>query len=118
MLQGGASFLKIGKRNALAIAVCNCASFVRLNSEQEIQEVRIALGSVAPTPVRARQTEKALVGQVAGEDIFLKAGELASGEVTPITDVRSTAEYRKQVAGVLVKRTLLAAAEQASKRNR
>lgn len=118
MFQGGASFLKIGKRNALAISVCNCASFVLLDSERKIQEARIALGSVAPTPFRAKQTEKALLGQVAGEAVFVKAGEQASGEVVPITDVRSTAEYRKQVAGVLVRRTLLAAAEQASKRNR
>lgn len=118
MLQGGASFLKIGKRNALAISVCNCASFVLLDAERRIKEARIALGSVAPTPLRVRQTEKALLGQVAGEDVFVEAGERASDEVAPITDVRSTAEYRKQVAGVLVKRTLLAATEQAIKRNR
>jgi CO/xanthine dehydrogenase FAD-binding subunit len=114
MREGGASFLKIGKRNALAISVCNCASYVRLDPEQRIKEVRIALGSVGPTPLRARRAEKALLGQAAGEADFAAAGELAGEEVRPITDIRSTADYRKHVAGVLVMRTLLSAAKQAA----
>ncbi|WP_214658922.1 FAD binding domain-containing protein [Candidatus Formimonas warabiya] len=110
----GTKFLKIGKRNALAISVCNCASYVELDVENRIKAVKIALGSVAPTPVRVRRTEQFLLGRVPEEDLFSQAGEMAKDEVNPITDIRSTADYRKDVVAVLVKRTFREAVLQAN----
>lgn len=69
-------------------------------------EVRIALGAVAPTVVRAYEAEKILRGQKISQELIKTAAETASNNVNPITDFRSTAEYRTDMARVLVGRAL------------
>jgi carbon-monoxide dehydrogenase medium subunit len=68
------------------------------------------LGAVAPTPVRAKRAEAALEGQTLSEALAERVGAIAAEESRPISDVRSTAEYRRAMVGVMTKRALLNAA--------
>ena len=72
-------------------------------------EVRIALGAVAPTPIRAFKTEELLKGKTIDEPLLEKAGKSALTEVSPISDVRSSQEYREEIIKVLVRRAILQA---------
>ena len=72
-------------------------------------EVRIALGAVAPVPVRAFKTEELLKGKIIDEPLLEKAGESALTEVSPISDIRSSQEYREEIIKVLVRRAILQA---------
>ena len=96
----------------MAIAVVSAAVRLTLNEEGVIAEARIALGSVAPVPLRIEKAEEVLVGQTPGEELFIRAGQTASDETKPITDLRSTADYRKKMVAVLTRRALTAAWEQ------
>jgi carbon-monoxide dehydrogenase medium subunit len=96
------------------IAVVGAASWVKLNSAGDaIEQARIALGAVAPTPLFAKEASDWLSGQPATEATFIKAGELARKVAAPISDMRGPAEYRVHLVGVLVKRTLALAVERA-----
>ncbi len=80
---------------------------VRLEmSGNTCQSARIAMASVAPTIVRLKETEKLLVGAEITDQLLVAVAKSASSEVTPIDDVRSTAEYRRDVSGVMVKRII------------
>ncbi len=72
-------------------------------------EVRIALGAVAPIPVKAPKTEELLKGKTIDESLLEKAGESALSEVSPISDVRSSKEYRAEIVKVLIRRAILQA---------
>lgn len=72
-------------------------------------EVRIALGAVAPVPVRAFKTEELLKGKIMDEPLLEKAGKSALTEVSPISDIRSSQEYREEIIKVLVRRAILQA---------
>ena len=72
-------------------------------------EVRIALGAVAPVPIRAFKTEELLKGKTIDESLLEKAGKSALTEVSPISDVRSSQEYREEIIKVLVRRAILQA---------
>ena len=109
----GSAFIKIA-RVAMDLAKVNVA--VALRTEGSIVKwVRIALGAVAPTPIRAYKTEEFLVGKELNEETLKEAAEIVKTEVKPITDIRSTAEYRREVSGVIVKDALLRAYERISK---
>jgi len=100
----GAAFRRLA-RVSLDIAKINCAAYIEREGDR-IQLARIALGSVAPTPVRAPTIENALEGQKPSERLFQQAAELVSEDIAPIDDVRSTAEYRRQIASLLVREAL------------
>ena len=72
-------------------------------------EIKIALGAVAPVPVRAPKTEELLKGKTIHESLLEKAGESALTEVSPISDVRSSKEYRAEIVKVLIRRAILQA---------
>jgi carbon-monoxide dehydrogenase medium subunit len=92
----------------------NVAALVTLQSgDGVITDARIALGAVAPTPVRAFGAEEALIGEKPSEELFQKAGEIGVGLCSPITDHRGTMEYRCMMIEVLTKRALRLAVEQA-----
>ena len=87
-------FYKLGQREAMAIAVISIAvSYEFVNGK--FRNVRIALGAVAPTVIRAVKTEKLLNGSERSEMILKKAGKVASEECSPISDVRGSTEYRR-----------------------
>jgi CO/xanthine dehydrogenase FAD-binding subunit len=98
---GASVFIKAGKRNALAIAICNQAVYMETDGSK-ITEIRVAMGSVAPTAVRAYQTEAMLKGT---DKAALACGEFKAAlkesllkDICPIDDVRATKEYRQSVA--------------------
>jgi len=101
-------------RTAMDIAVVNCAIFLRLDSRGEvIKDVRIALGAVAPTPLRVQSAEEVLLGKKGdGEDIE-QAAERAVASTNPIDDVRASANYRREMVRVLTRRALVEALKQA-----
>ena len=72
--------------------------------------VRIVLGAVAPTPLRAKRAEATVEGQVLNESLAKNAGNIAAEEAKPISDVRSTADYRRAMVAAMTKRALLNAA--------
>jgi OHCU decarboxylase len=92
---------KVGARNAQAISKVCIAALGRVQNGV-VEDVRIALGSVAPIPLRLRATEQVLRGRSIDSDLLLSARETATSEVHPIDDIRSTARYRAAVAGNLV----------------
>ncbi|MCD6484168.1 MAG: xanthine dehydrogenase family protein subunit M [Candidatus Odinarchaeota archaeon] len=101
-----ASFEKLGKRNALVLAIVSAAASV-VREGDVIKDVRIALGSVAPTPLRVKKAEDVLKGKTPTTELIEKAAEVVMNEVKPISDVRASAEYRKDMARVLSRRVLL-----------
>ena len=90
-------YRKVGTRKAQAISKICLAATARM-SDQTVDLVRIALGSVAPVPLRCRKTENVLQGAVLDEDVIAKAKAELSREIVPIDDIRSTKDYRLQVS--------------------
>jgi xanthine dehydrogenase iron-sulfur cluster and FAD-binding subunit A len=98
----GSVFLK-ASRVAADIAKVNAAVVLTRDDDGgRIGDCRLVLGSVAPTPVRAKKAEALLSGKVFTPELVAEAAQVASQEVVPIDDVRSTAAYRREVARVLV----------------
>jgi carbon-monoxide dehydrogenase medium subunit len=108
------TFYKLGLRKADAISVVSLAVYVALESNGRISEARIALGSVAPTPIRAYDAEALLKGSEPAEALFEEAGKAAAAACNPISDVRATADYRREMVAVLVKRLLRESVKQIS----
>ena len=107
----GSAYLCRMLRRAMEIDIVNVGVWFLMDPGGKCQEVRIALGSVAPVPFRAQKAEAALVGQPLSEESFQQAAEVASGEASPIDDIRGSAEYRRQTVKVLVARALNRALE-------
>jgi len=91
----GSAFVKIS-RVAADLAKASVAA-VLVREGDRIVDCRLAFGSVGPTVLRARKAEAVLVGQTFGAELALEAGRVASEEISPIDDVRSTAWYRREV---------------------
>lgn len=108
----GTAFLKAG-RVSQDIALINAAAMVVMDGKI-CKTCRLAAGAVAPVPLRLKNTEKAVEGQEITPELLDKVKGLVEEEVSPITDVRSTAEYRRTMSGVLIKRAILQAVEGAS----
>lgn len=96
-------FRKVGTRRAQAISVVVLAVAWR-REHGHWRDVRVALGSVAPTPIRARATEAALEGAPPTAEVAAVAAATLAAEIAPIDDVRSSAEYRRTVAGRVLHR--------------
>ena len=110
----GGGYEKLGLREALEIAIVNAAAVVKLDSTGEkIESARVALGAVAPTPIRAPRAEDALTGSPADESTLAKAAKAAMDDARPISDHRGSAEYRRLMVEVLTRRALTAAVQNA-----
>jgi CO/xanthine dehydrogenase FAD-binding subunit len=107
-IRGPQQFLKVGTRNAMVIAIASAAVVVDLDNRQ----VRCALGSVGPVPVRARRAEEVAAAEIDWRALRASAAaveefaRVAAGECLPITDHRSTAEYRRRAVQVITARAL------------
>jgi carbon-monoxide dehydrogenase medium subunit len=111
----GSAYLRVGNRRQLEIALVGAAAWIRLDpGSGVIAEARIALGAVAPTPVRAAKAAAALAGRQPTPEAFGEAAREASAEVSPISDFRGSAAYRHELVTTLVARALAAAAGRAS----
>ncbi len=106
----GSNYIKFGLRRAGALAVAGVASSVTV-SQGTCQDARIVLGAVAPTPLRARQAENVLRGNKISQELIDEAGKVAAEESKPITDIRGSIEYRRNLVNVLTRRSLKAAIE-------
>ncbi|WP_083461792.1 FAD binding domain-containing protein [Thermanaerothrix daxensis] len=103
-------FLKYALRRAQAISVVNAAIVLTLEAERVVHAA-ITLGAVAPTIIHAREAEVYLVGRVLDTETIRQAAELAAQAARPISDIRGSAEYRRYMVGVLVRRGLTAIAQ-------
>lgn len=111
--RSGGSFQRC-TRTAMDIALVNCAVFLSLDSHGDvIKDIRIALGAVAPTPLRAQGAEDALRGKKAAIQEIEEAAECAVASASPIDDVRSSASYRRAMVRVLTRRAIEEALRQA-----
>ena len=82
--------------------------YVNCRDSREIEDIRIAFGSVAPTVIRAKAAETYANGMKLDNLDIDKLAKMAMDSISPITDLRSTAEYRKSMVGVLLRRKLFA----------
>ena len=106
----GSNYIKFGLRRAGALAVAGVASSVTV-SDGTCRDVRVVLGAVAPTPMRARQAENVLRGKKISQELIDEAGRIAAAESKPISDIRGSIEYRRNLVNVLTRRSLKAAIE-------
>ena len=107
----GSAFLKVSRVVADISQVCAAVMVVR--EGKKIAGCRIALGSVAPTPLRVPRAEENLIGRNGDLDAFEKAARIAAEDISPITDVRATEGYRRHVAAVIVRDALSTAWQRA-----
>ncbi len=104
-------YIKFSPREMMDLAYVGVAvAFIFNKAEKKCEGVRIALGAVSPTPMRTRKAEAVLENQILTEETAEHAGQEASKECKPISDVRSSAEYRKEMVRAMTKRALLNAA--------
>ncbi len=106
--KGKGAYLKLMRRAALDLALVGVAAYVALDGKT-CTEARIALGAVAPTPMRATGAEAVLTGKAITEELAAQAGKVSGTICRPISDVRTTSDYRCSMVEVLTKRALLAA---------
>jgi CO/xanthine dehydrogenase FAD-binding subunit len=98
---GTGGHIKLGLRKGTSCSVVSAAVWV-VAEKGRVEDIRIALGGVAPTALRARKTEAAFKGQSPDWDRITALSETVRQEISPITDVRGSAEYRRQVSASLV----------------
>lgn len=112
----GVSFLKLGKRNGMAISVVSAAAAIVLDPQGKINKVRLCLGSVAPRVVRSPMAEEILIGQPPSPEVLDEASQACLKDIDPINDIRSTEEYRNHSASIIAHRALAQAVVQATGR--
>ena len=103
-------FHKVGRRKAMIIAIASLGALVSVKDDK-IDEIRLAAGSVAPRPIRLHELEDNLAGKAITADLIEQAKLAAVHAVSPIDDVRASADYRREVIGELVARVLRDAAQ-------
>src|SRR5581483_12018013 len=95
----GHAFIELSRQLG-AYAIVSAAARVALLEDGRISDVRLALGGVAPTPIRVPRAEEALRGQRPTAEAFAEAGRLAAADTDPSEDVHGSVEYRRQMAAV------------------
>jgi carbon-monoxide dehydrogenase medium subunit len=105
----GTAFIKL-KRSSADLAKVSCAVRIRMKDGQ-CEDIRIVLGAVSDKVFRAKAAEEVMRGEKITDAVIEEAGKRASQEARPITDVRSTAEYRMQMISVLAKRMIYSSLE-------
>ena len=106
------AFAKLGLRKADAITVVSVAVMVEADGNGRCRQARIALGAVAPRPLRALRAEDHLRGKSLTAPIIAEAADLAAEASNPIDDIRGSASYRRQMVALFVRRLLLRAADE------
>jgi aerobic carbon-monoxide dehydrogenase medium subunit len=101
-----AVYLKHTVRRAMDLALVGVAATMSLNTAGSVRDVKVALGAVAPTPLRAQKAEDMLKGQKFSGELVSQAAQAAAKEARPISDVRSPADYRREMVRVLTQRAI------------
>jgi CO/xanthine dehydrogenase FAD-binding subunit len=107
--KGKSVFLKLGRRRAMSLSVVNVAVHMEIEGGK-CRDAKIAMGSVAPTPIRCHQAERMLVNKEIGLELISKCAGEAVAVTKPIDDQRAKAWYRMEAGTVLLKRALAEAA--------
>jgi len=100
-------YIKFSPRDMMDLAYIGVAVAYNLANDKKCSGVRIVLGAVAPTPIRAKNSEALLEGKVLTEELATQVGDEAARESKPISDVRSSADYRRAMVAVMTKRAIL-----------
>jgi CO/xanthine dehydrogenase FAD-binding subunit len=101
----GGAYLRHVPRREMDIAVVGVAIQLQLDGDgRTVKDARVVLASVAPTPIRSAAAEKALIGNQLNDDALRRAGEGAAADARPISDVRSSADYRRELLKVYTRR--------------
>lgn len=109
----GAAYARFAMRDGNAIAVASVAAGLLLDRGGTVGAARIVLGAVAPVPKLVEAAGTELVGQAADEDVFGRAADIARDAAEPISDVRGSADFRREIVGVLTRRALRVALRRA-----
>lgn len=109
--RSGGVYIKHTIRKAMDLAIIGVAALVTMDGDA-VSDARIALGTAAPTPIRARRAEAILKGNKISDDILEKAGQAALDEASPRDSLRASADYRSKLIKVLVPRAIKQAVEQ------
>jgi carbon-monoxide dehydrogenase medium subunit len=100
-------YLKLPARTAIDIAVVSVAVIIQFGSKNnEVSDIKIVLGAVAPTPMRAHRAEKVLKEKAIEDKRIEEAAQIASEEAKPISDIRASEDYRRQMVKVLTDRAI------------
>lgn len=99
------SYIKLGLRNSLAISVVSIAVMLDMKGKA-CQKARVALGAVAPTIIRARHVESKLEGGEIDEKVIQECADIVKEEISPISDIRASAEYRRLATSAILKRAI------------
>jgi CO/xanthine dehydrogenase FAD-binding subunit len=99
------SFQKLG-RTAVDISLVNVSAGLQLDSRGRVKWARIALGSVSPAPMRATGAEQRMAGRILDQALLAEIGAEVARQVSPISDARASAEYRREICSVLTRRAL------------
>ncbi len=100
-------YLKHSIRGTVDLAIVGVAVIIALEAKDEVcRDIKIVLSAVAPTPMRARKAEEVLRGRKVDEALINESAQAASDEARPISDVRASAEYRKEMVKVFTKRAI------------
>lgn len=105
-----AAYIKHSVRKAMDLAIIGVAVWLKMDGDTCV-DARVALGAVAITPIRAPMAEEALIGKKLTEDVLNEASIAAMHSCKPISDVRASAEYRKDMIRVFTKRAIKKALE-------
>ncbi|MCH7546209.1 MAG: xanthine dehydrogenase family protein subunit M [Planctomycetes bacterium] len=106
----GAAYERFALREGNAIAVASVAAGVEFESDMTVREARLVLGAVAPMPRLVESVDKLLAGRRLDESALSAAANVAMEAAEPISDIRGSAQYRRELVGILTKRALLKAA--------
>jgi carbon-monoxide dehydrogenase medium subunit len=99
------TYIKLGRRKAMELATVGVA--VSLTLDQGLcRHIRIVLGAVAPTPIRARRAEVMVEGRALDDELVEEAAQAAMQEARPISNIRGSAAYRREMVGVLTARAI------------
>jgi len=99
-------YMRFTPRREMDIAVVGVAASITCDAQGAISSARVALASVAPTPIRAASAEAVLAGQMFDVDIIAAAANAAVDDARPISDTRGSADYRRELVSVLTRRVL------------
>ena len=100
------AYRRLTPRREMDIAIAGAGAWLRFGHDGTIAEARLALASVAPTPIRVPTAERKLVSERPSGALFEEAGRLAAKDARPISDTRGSANYRVTLVAVLVARAL------------
>ncbi|HEY8884961.1 MAG TPA: xanthine dehydrogenase family protein subunit M [Chloroflexota bacterium] len=106
-------YIKLDTRLQMDLAIVGVATTLSLGADSTIEKVTICLGAVATTPIRVREAEELLKGRALTDDLLAQAGAAAARAARPISDVRASAEYRREQCDLMTRRALRQAVQRA-----